>query len=101
MEQIIKLVKSEKKDKKYTAILSSGKKISFGLLGSVTYVEGGSEEKRKAYIARHEGNPREKQLIKSLTISPALLSRYILWGESKNIEKNISILNSLLKNKNK
>jgi hypothetical protein len=101
MEQITKLEKSQKKDKKYNAILTSGKKISFGQLGSNTYAEGASQEKRKAYIARHEGNPKEKELIKNLTISPALLSRYILWGESKNIEKNVSILNSLLKNKNK
>jgi hypothetical protein len=93
--QILKVVKSNRKGKKYTAILDTGKEIHFGSDVSQTYVEGATKEKRSAYLKRHLANPVEKHHVENLVMSPALLSTYLLWNTS-SIEKNINILNKLL-----
>lgn len=43
---------STKKEKKLMAILPNGKVVHFGQKGSITYLEGASDEKRKSYLAR-------------------------------------------------
>ena len=90
---------SNRKGKKYTAILSDGKQIHFGLAGSNTYVDGASTQMRNAYLARHLANKTEQQLIQNLVLSPALLSAYILWN-TPDIDNNVKILNKMLKNRN-
>lgn len=89
---------SDRKDKKYRAVLSDGRHIHFGLKGSITYTDGASTQKRNAYLARHLGNKTEQQLIENLILSPALLSAYILWL-TPDIDNNVKKLNDLLKNK--
>jgi hypothetical protein len=95
---IIKVEKSDRKDKKYKAILDDGKIIHFGLDGSNTYTDGASKEKRDNYLKRHLGNKTEKHLIENLIISPALLSAYLLWN-TNNLDENIKILNKMLSKK--
>jgi hypothetical protein len=93
--KIVSLEKSTRANKKYKAVMDSGKEYHFGLKGSVTYINGASKEKRDAFLARHLNNPLEKKLIENLVPSPALLSVYLLWN-TPSLEKNIKILNRLL-----
>lgn len=96
---ITRVVKSNKKGKKLTAILSNGKEVHFGSDVSQTYAEGATKEKRDNYFRRHLANPVEKSHVENLVMSPALLSAYILWN-TPDIYKNIKILNEKLRSKN-
>lgn len=73
--------------KKYTFIYkddnNKGRIIHFGSETSQTYVEGASEDKKKAYIARHKVNENWNE------INSGSLSRYILWGDSRSIKINL------------
>jgi hypothetical protein len=93
--KIVSLEKSTRENKKYKAVMDTGKEYHFGLKGSVTYIDGASKEKRDAFLARHMNNPLEKKLIENLVPSPALLSVYLLWN-TPDIDKNMKILNRLL-----
>ena len=93
--KIVSLEKSTRENKKYKAVMDTGKEYHFGLKGSVTYIDGASKEKRDAFLARHMNNPLEKKLIENLVPSPALLSVYLLWN-TPSLEKNLKILNRLL-----
>ena len=78
---------STREGKKYDAVFmidGKEKKVSFGLAGSSTFIDHADLEKREAYLSRHKvlenwENP----------LSAGSLSRYILWGDSSNIIKNI------------
>lgn len=93
--KIVSLEKSTRENKKYKAVMDTGKEYHFGLKGSVTYIDGASKEKRDAFLARHMNNPLEKKLIENLVPSPALLSVYLLWN-TPSLEKNLKILNRLI-----
>ena len=93
--KIINVIPSTKKNKKYTAILSNNKEIDFGLDGSSTYLDHKDKTKRENYWKRHYVG-REKDLLDTLTPSPALFSLLLLWGKSSNLEENIELLNELL-----
>jgi hypothetical protein len=93
--QILDVVPSHRKDKKFKAVISDGREIHFGLKGSVTYIDGASSDKRNAYLKRHLANKTENNLISNLIMSPSLLSAYILWN-TNDIAKNINILNTML-----
>jgi hypothetical protein len=95
--QILNVVKSNRKGKKYTAILDNGKEVLFGSDVSQSYVEGASDEKRESYLRRHMANTVEKHRIDNFIMSPALLSAYLLWGSTRNLDDNIKILNRLIK----
>jgi hypothetical protein len=97
-ERIKSIRASTKRGKRFQVILENGDKYHFGLLNPVrgTYIDHGNPYLRADYWARHYGNARERELIDSLTPSPALYSAYILWGQSRSIQKNIKILNQLL-----
>jgi hypothetical protein len=80
--------KSHLKNKKFDAIIENkkGEKkiIPFGAAGYSDFtLSGGDKKKREAYIKRHKKNEDWNK------INPASLSRYILWGNSKNIDTNI------------
>ena len=60
-----------------------------------TYIDGATEAQRDAYRARHLGNATENALIKNLSPSPATFSYYILWGDSRDISRNVTKLNNL------
>lgn len=93
--KIVSLEKSTRENKKYKAVMDTGKEYHFGLKDSITYINGASKEKRDAFLARHMKNPLEKKLIENLVPSPALLSVYLLWN-TPSLEKNVKILNRLL-----
>jgi hypothetical protein len=90
---------STRKGKRFQAVLTNGDRVHFGQENGETFIDGASEEKRLAYHARHYGNKREKQLIDTLTISPALMSMYLLWSYTADINKNLKYLNDELQKK--
>ena len=77
-----KIVKSNTKNKRFTAIINN-KKIHFGSAVGYTYIDHGDDTKRRNYIARHRVNEDWDK------IGPASLSRYVLWGDSRDINDNI------------
>lgn len=99
---IIKLEPSSVKDKRFTATMSTGERISFGLKDAKngTYIDHKNKELRKRYLARHLANKREKYLIDNLIPSPALFSAYLLWSypsdKFTSINDNVNYLNSML-----
>ena len=93
MPMTMKIVKAQPKTgKRFTAIfrLHKGGKVikivHFGQRGGKTYIDEGDKEKRKNYIARHE--VREKKFYKDPQRA-ATLSRFITWGNSTSLKKNI------------
>jgi len=85
----LEIKKSNLKDKKYTAVYYDGDKkiktIHFGLKNSTTYLDTGDKKLREAYRARHQA-----VYDKSPPISASRLSYEIIWGNSVDINKNIS-----------
>ena len=93
MYKIIKLVKSPRKNKRFRVYLENDEYFDFGLDTGNTYIDHGNKKKRDNYRKRHY--TQEKNLINSLTPSPALYSYYLLWGDSTDINKNIEKLNRM------
>ena len=86
MNYLIDIEPTDKKTKKLKIVLSLNDKkktFHFGSKNSITYVEGASKKKRKNYIKRHMVREDWDE------INNGSLSRFILWGESKNIVENI------------
>jgi hypothetical protein len=80
--------KSHLKDKKFDAIIKdkegNKKVIPFGAAGYSDYIlSGGDKKKREAYIKRHKKREDWNK------INAGSLSRFILWGNSSNMETNI------------
>ena len=73
---MITIQQSPKKDKKLMA--SDGKKtVHFGATGYSDYTRHKDPQRKQRYINRHKGEDWSKQN----RMSPAFLSRYVLWGE--------------------
>tara|TARA_Y100000114_G_scaffold120078_1_gene114975 strand:- start:563 stop:1222 length:660 start_codon:yes stop_codon:yes gene_type:complete len=84
MPILISFKKSTKKDKKYTMVFRNPTRtLHFGSKTSKTFTEGGSEEKKKAYLKRHRVNEDWTK------INAGSASRFILWGDSRSVEKNL------------
>ncbi len=96
---IVELIKSPVKGKRFRAILNTGKRADFGYEGAFTYLDGADENVREAYRKRHYANKIEKGLIDNLIFSPSLLSYYLIWGESRDINQNVKKLNAMWKAK--
>ena len=77
------IVKSKSKNKRFTAVFSDGSRIDFGSKRGSTYIDHGDNIKRINYIKRHKVNENWNK------INAGSLSRYILWGDSPNININI------------
>ena len=99
MTQIIYITESPRLFKKYRVYLNDGTYYDFGLDKSQTYLDHHDKTIRQNYQARHLANSVERQLIETLTPSPALFSYMLLWGEHTDLIKNIEYLNSLLRMK--
>ena len=99
---IVDIIPSPVKHKRFRAyIIRKNRRTEyydFGLDGGKTFIDGRTEQERANYIARHLGNKTEEQLINNLTPSPSVLSMYLLWGKSRNLETNVKYLNNLWKN---
>ena len=89
-----KVIKSDAKGKKFTAIFclcegpscckdNKKKKVHFGSEGYLDYTIGATDKQRKAYLARHASGKTAK------ADTPNALSFYILWGNSKSRIQNI------------
>jgi hypothetical protein len=77
------IVKSTRKDKRLEAIFKDGTSIHFGAKNGSTYIDHGDKKKRENYIKRHQVNEDWN------TVNAGSLSRFILWGDSNDIGKNI------------
>lgn len=74
---------STRKGKRFMATYANGKVVHFGSSVGKSYIDHGDKAKRVAYLARHA--PRENW---DNPFSAGSLSRYLLWGKSRNLEKN-------------
>jgi hypothetical protein len=79
----MKIIKSNVKGKRYTAVIGD-KKISFGSSVGSTYIDHGDEVKRTNYLKRHKVNEDWTK------VNAGSLSRFILWGDSPDINVNIA-----------
>lgn len=80
--------KSDKSEKKFVAIFTDSngksKKSYFGASAMNDYTITGDKEARKRYRIRHK-----KDLKTNDPTRPGYLSYYLLWGDSKSLQKNI------------
>jgi hypothetical protein len=77
--------KSNRKGKRYKVVFANGKVVHFGQAGGQTYIDHGDKVKRAAYLARHGANKKE---VWNDPFSAGSLSRYLLWGDSTDLETN-------------
>jgi hypothetical protein len=96
--QIVKVEPSPRQTKRFRAFINNGKYIDFGLKEGKTFIDHGDLDKRMNFISRQYWG-RQKELIDNLTLSPALLSMYLLWGYNTDINKNMEYLNKELAKK--
>ena len=75
---------STRKDKRYMAIFHDGRIIQFGLKGGQTYIDHQDKKKRENYIARHQVNEDW-----TTPYNAGSLSRFLLWGDSIDLNTNI------------
>ena len=61
------------------------KTVRFGAKGYTDYTIDATDGQRKNYIARHRKNENFED-----SLTAGSLSRYILWGKSRDIDKNIA-----------
>ena len=77
--------KPEKKlDAKFETDTGRTKVVSFGAKGMDDYTKTHDKEQRARYLNRHSANENWNK-----KDSPGALSRWILWGESTSLLKNI------------
>lgn len=81
----MKIEKSTRAGKRFMATYANGKVVHFGQAGGKTYIDEGDKIKRAAYLARHGANKKE---VWTNPFSAAALSRYLLWGDSTDMETN-------------
>lgn len=81
----MRLVKATDGVHKWVAEFDDGKHTAFGSAGMDDYTIKGDDEQRLRYLMRHKKNENWKD-----PKSAGALSRYILWGDSTSIEKNLS-----------
>lgn len=100
---IVDVKESPVHGKRYRAYIMNKRKqiqyFDFGFLGGKTFIDGRTEEERMNYWKRHMGNKTEEKLITNLIASPSVLSAFLLWGKSRDLQKNIKTLNDLWKKK--
>ena len=87
---LLEVVKSNRKNKRYMALFSNGKKSHFGLDTGSTYIDYHDIIKRFNYLKRHEVNEEWNDPYKAST-----LSAYLLWGNHKSLKKNIKEFNKV------
>jgi hypothetical protein len=78
------LKESNRKNKRFVMTFSNpDKTIHFGQYGGTTYIDEGDKIKRTNYLNRHKTNENWDE------VNAGSLSRFILWGDSRNINKNL------------
>jgi len=84
--KLLKVIKSDKSEKKWMAVFEKDgkeKRVHFGAKGYDDYTIGATEQQRENYRNRHKSGATAK------ADTPNALSYYILWGDSKSRLKNI------------
>ena len=93
--KLVSVKKSDREGKKYVAefLMDSGrtKHVHFGASGYTDYTLGATPEQREHYRTRHK-----KEDWTNPTTAGAL-SRFILWGDSRNLQMNIRAFKSRFK----
>jgi hypothetical protein len=79
----MKIQASTKKDKRFMVTFENGKTIHFGQAGGKTYIDEGDKAKREAYLKRHQARENWND-----PYTAGSLSRWLLWGDSKDLETN-------------
>ena len=80
--RLVKLTKSPRPDKKYQAVFSNGKRVSFGARGMGDHIlfskksKSLGQDRKKAYLSRHAKRENWRD-----PTSPGALSRWILWNK--------------------
>jgi len=74
---------SNKKTKRFMATYANGKVVHFGQKGGQTYIDHKDKDKRTAYLARHKAKENWDD-----PYSAGALSRWLLWGDFTDLEKN-------------
>lgn len=87
--KLVSIQPSAKADKKYVANFEDkgrSKTIHFGSKGMDDYTITKDKEQRERYLTRHRANENWNK-----PDSAGALSRWILWGDSTSINKNIAV----------
>lgn len=80
---------SDKTDKRFKAVFKKEgktKTIHFGQKGAFTYIDKAPLKIKVAYLARHSKNNENW----NIPDTAGSLSRWIIWGPSNSVNKNIS-----------
>ena len=88
--KLVKVTESPLATKKLRAQFEDGDRrfhVDFGLKGSNSFIDGASEKTRENYIKRHSVLERAYW---NVPTTPAALSRFIIWGDSRSLQKNVS-----------
>lgn len=85
--KLLKVEKSDRKNKEFVAIFSDDKKVHFGTKSNYVLNKKKTPKDRMNYIKRHSENPLEKKALKDYR-SPARLSMDLLWN-TRSLDKNI------------
>lgn len=86
----LNIVLSDSKNKRLKAVIKDAgtnvkQTIHFGAKDGSTYIDHGDKTKRQNYIKRHQALNEDWD-----SINAGSLSRYILWGEHTDINRNIN-----------
>jgi hypothetical protein len=82
--EFISLKESNRKGKRFMIIFNNPRQtIHFGSDVGTTYIDAGDKVKRENYIKRHQVREDWSK------VNAGSLSRFILWGDSKNLTKNL------------
>jgi len=92
MNIIIK--RSDKPEKKYTAVIDNKKSICFGQKGASDFTQHRSEERKNRYIQRHAKNENWND-----PLTAGFYSRWITW-EKPTLKEAVSNVNRKFKNIN-
>ena len=79
----MKILPSTRKGKRFMVKYENGKIVHFRLDGGKTYIDEGNKAKREAYLKRHSKNENWDD-----PYSAGSLSRWLLWGDSTDLETN-------------
>lgn len=85
--KLLSIKPSTDADKKYMAVFErDGRQLTthFGARGMTDFIQSGDPERRLRYLTRHRANENWND-----PTSAGSLSRYILWGETTSLRKNI------------
>ena len=79
----MKIQPSTRKGKRFMVTFKNGVTTHFGQAGGKTYIDEGDKAKREAYLKRHQARENWDD-----PYSAGSLSRWLLWGDSTDLETN-------------